>query len=477
MLSLFFLLIVILSACGGSPATSSTSNKPNVTITLEAPNQWNDSGTSFGTAWDTAIAQYHKLNPNVTVKIVVLPLSSFFQTTSTQLAAGTAPDIVFNQATYKPYMVVQLDSYLNKPNPYAPERPHWIDWFNKNAFSSKISADANGNLDWVPLNLFDAGLFYNKDAFAKAGVEAPIKTWEDWRVASQKLKAAGYAPLAMDNSTIGLFWTWQSILNPLLAKYYDQWNVYDVKGNAGKNDTLTNKDYARAIKLGLLTPKLPEFVEALQLMKETFTQDVTPNWSGIKGNSGAGANLPDFLAGRAAMAWGANFGAGDVKKASFQSGSMPWPQITDATTPLSQNFPSQFGVAAGGTSYMIPATTKGDQLKYAVDFLQFMTAPKYSQPWITDTTAVPSVETVQAPDVIAAFSTGDWGMAPRQSALNTAQLTGSLIQDFTQIIQGYILGTANLATTQDALEAAWQRSVTQALKDNPQWKTEDWASK
>jgi multiple sugar transport system substrate-binding protein len=352
-----------------------------------------------------------------------------------------------------------------------------MDWFNQTAFSYKNSADANGHVDWVPLNLFDAGLFYNKDAFAKAGVTGPIQTWEDWRAASKKLHAAGYAPLAMDNSTIGLFWTWQSISNPLMAKYYDQWNSYDVSGKAGKNDTLTAKDYARAIKLGLLTPKLPEFVEALQLMKETFTQDVTQNWSGIKGNSGAGANLADFMAGRAAMVWGANFGASTVSGASFKVGSMGWPQITSATTPLSMNYPSQFGVAAGGTSYMIPSTTKGDQLKYAVDFLQFMTAPKYAQSWITATTAAPSVETVNAPDVISAFSAGDWGKAPRQSTLNTAQLTGSLQQDFTQTMQGYLLGSSNLAATQDALEAAWQRSVTQALNDNPSWKTEDWASK
>ena len=43
--------------------------------------------------------------------------------------------------------------------------------------------------------------------------------------------------------------------------------------------------------------------------------------------------------------------------------------VTKATTALSTNFPAQYGVSAGGTSYMIPATAKGDNLTYAIKFL------------------------------------------------------------------------------------------------------------
>ena len=191
----------LLAACGG---TNSTSNTPSVTLTLAAPNQWNNSGTSFGPGWEQAIATFEKLNPGVTVKVTVLPLASFYQTESTQLAAGTAPDILFNQATYKPYEVTQLDQYLNQPNPYAPERPHWVDWFDSSLVSSRMKGtNADGHIYWVPFNLFAAGLFVNKDAFTKAGVAFPLKTWEDWRTAMPKLKAAGYTPLAMDNSALG----------------------------------------------------------------------------------------------------------------------------------------------------------------------------------------------------------------------------------------------------------------------------------
>ncbi len=93
--------------------------------------------------------------------------------------------------------VVALNTYLNQPNPYAPGKAHWFDWFDHRAFGP-AQQDTLGNYDWVPFNLFDLGLYYNKQAFAKAGVQAPIKTWEDWRVASKKLRAAGKNRLYVD---------------------------------------------------------------------------------------------------------------------------------------------------------------------------------------------------------------------------------------------------------------------------------------
>ncbi len=69
------------------------------------------------------------------------------------------------------------------------------------------------------------------------------------------------------------------------------------------------------------------------------------------------------------------------------------------------------------------------------------------------------------------------GKAEQQSTSNMIGLSASLQQDFLQIVQGYLLGTNSLSATQDALEAAWQRSLGEDLKNNPDWKSEDWASK
>lgn len=449
-----------------------------VTIRLAAPNQWNNSGTSFGPAWETAIAEYEKLNPDVKVEITVLPLDSFYETTSTQLAAGTAPDIVFNQARYRPEMVIALDDYLNQPNPYAPEKAKWIDWFDSRAYSTKLSGAGNGKLYWVPLNLVSVGLFINEDAFEKAGVTAPLNTWEDWRAARPKFKAAGYAPFAMDNSQIGLLWPYMTVTNMMLAKYFDAWNLYDSTGAAGTNDVLTQKSVARAVLTGELTANLPEFAEALNILKEIYEQDATPNWSGIKGLSGAGVALPDFFAGRAAMTLSTNFGVGEIEtsKPNFKVGSAPWPTITNASSELATDEPARFGVSAGGTSYMIPASTTGDQLKYAVDFLQFMTAPKYNQPWITTTKAPAAILNVQTPAEIAGFAAEEWGKTPRINLNGSLQaLAGQVPNDTVQIVTGYLLGSATLADTQAALDALWVKAARNAVKENAAWQGEDWA--
>ena len=64
------------------------------TITLEAPNNWTQSGSSFGPAWQQEMALF-KATTGITVKSDVLPLASFTQVESTQLAAGPFGDTAF----------------------------------------------------------------------------------------------------------------------------------------------------------------------------------------------------------------------------------------------------------------------------------------------------------------------------------------------------------------------------------------------
>ncbi len=457
-------------------AQTSHSRQVSVAITLAGPNQWNNSGTSFGPAWERLVAQFEAANPGVTVKTNVLPLTSFFQTESTLLQAGSAPELIFNQTNYKPVQVVSLNKYLMQPNPYAPGRKTWLDWFDPRGFSTR-QQDPLGRWDWVPFNFVDLGLFVNQTAFAKAGVKMPIATWEDWRTAIKKLKAAGYTPLAMDGSYLGIDWTFSTIANMLLMKYVKNWNVYLANGAHGQNNQLTIEDYARALKTGVNLGRLPEMAEALTLTKEVFDTAVTPNWSGIKGLSGTGVNLQDFIAGKAAMAWGVDFGAAALVNAhtSFKIGSMGWPTITKATTRLSTNAPAQYGVTAGGTSYMIPATTKGDKLAYAIRFMQFVTAPRNNQAWITATSATPAVQTVKAPAQISAFSTGAWGVPQTANPGLLTSLSPQNNTEFQQIMQGYLLGSTSLSQTQTALQASWQRAATYQVQLNPQWHSEPWA--
>ncbi|KZK77762.1 sn-glycerol-3-phosphate-binding periplasmic protein UgpB precursor [Pseudovibrio sp. W64] len=59
-------------------------------------------------------------------------------------------------------------------------------------------ADAAGKMIGMPFNSSTPILYYNVEALAKAGVEAP-KTWEEFEAIAPKLKAAGYIPLAQSH--------------------------------------------------------------------------------------------------------------------------------------------------------------------------------------------------------------------------------------------------------------------------------------
>ena len=136
------------------------------------------------------------------------------------------------------------------------------------------------------------------------------------------------------------------------------------------------------------------------LLKQLFDSCATKDWSGITGLSGDGVGLPQFEPGKAAMAFAVDFGYGTIAaSAHFPIGSMPFPEITTATTKLSANVPARSGNTEGGTSYMIPAHTSGKALKASVLFLQFMSAPQYITKWLAETGGIAAVRGITPPAV------------------------------------------------------------------------------
>ena len=448
---------------GGSGGTT--------TITLEGPNQWTDSGKSFGKAWENLIAAFEKQEPTIKVKTSVLPLKSFNQTISTQLSAGTAPELVFNQATYQPYMVHSLDDELKKPNPYVKGNKHWIDLFNPKYFGYKVAnaVDAEGHLNWIPFNLVGVAVFYNKDIFDKVGVEAP-KTYADMMKVCSKLKSAGYTPFAGENSDISVSWTIAAIFNQLTSKYFDELDVYNAAGEKGSSAQLTGKDWARALATGKITTKTPEVVETFKLVKKFYDACVTKNWSGVQGNSGALVGIRQFSTGKAAMTWGTDFATSAIPNVKFDYATTPFPTVTKESSSLSRDFPAQFGVSAGGTSYMIPAKTEGAKLDAAIKFLQFVSAPDHIKAWLDATGAVSALTDIEPSEAAAGFTAGDWG-TPMVMAYPPGGPPGTTTVD---LYDGYLLGSKTLEQQESYLQGMWEKGLAYTVKTN-KWTKEPWA--
>jgi multiple sugar transport system substrate-binding protein len=482
-------IMVSAAACGGAsnsgngsaPAAevSNVHSLAGTTITLEGPNQWTQSGSSFGAPWNQMVANFKKAT-GITVNTDVLPLASFSQTEATQLAAGTAPDLVFNQATYQPYMVVHLQNYLKQPDPFVPGNKSWLSEFNSKYYGPKIASvvDPDGNLNYIPLNLVGIGLFYNKQAFAKAGVQAPISTFSDLMSACTKLKSAGYIPLAGDDSVINVGWPMAVLFDMLTAPQQASWNQFTASGAAGTNPTITTKDLTWAIATGKLKATQPQTAAFLTTMKQLFQNCITPDWSGVTGLSGDGVGLPQFESGKAAMAWGVDFGYQTISSnSSFPIGNMPFPTVTSATTPVSVNAPAEYGLSDNGTSYMIPAGTTGKSLQAAILFLQYVTSPQGGKTWLAETGGIPSIASLPYPSNTASFAQGSWGETPKVAgppSLPPPSYDVAPGVSFVQAFEGYLLGTQSLSQEETYLQGLWNQAAQYNVRYGG-WSNQSWA--
>ncbi|MHB1630145.1 MAG: ABC transporter substrate-binding protein [Bacilli bacterium] len=457
-------------------AFASTGSAP-VTITLEGPNQWNNSGTSFGPAWTNLIRSFEKANPGIKVNVKVLPLSSFNATESAQIAAGTAPQIMFNQYTAKAEELTPLTKYLNQPNPYVRGNKKWLNLFNSDLFNL-TTASATGdpsNYYNIPVNIFIAGLFYNKTDFQKSGITKLPATFQQFLTDLGKLKKHGYIPFGATQSQLTIFWTFGPIVSELLAKYYPKWDVYTSTGRLGHSASLNTEDYTRAVLTGELNwNKTPQLAESLVLLKE-LSKYFTPNWSGITDNSGAAVDIPQFITGKAAIVWGTDFGYGTVHSLNpkLNFASMPLPPVEKDSTPLSTGAPAEFGSSIGGTTYNLPATDKGAKLAAAIKFLQYFTSPSVNQKWLAQSSGNSPINGAKNPTGTAGMQAGAWGKSPRVSA--GIGLSPQQGPDFIQYVEGYLLGTASLSQTLNNLQQDAVRSAHYAVQQNRAiWGNQPW---
>lgn len=231
--------VVTLAACtpggggnGGSQSGLTGSTTAPVTLSFEyqqptpgAPNWLLDVEKGF-----------HKLHPNVTFQTAdTLPSNDYLAKLSSQVGAGTAPDM-FIGWTYqrlRPYAqggrLFNLKPYLEKSPVYKTISPFAL-----------ASSTVNGGLYAVPLTNDAEVIYYNKAVFKKAGIDVPT-TYDEFLADVQKLKAAGVAPIALGNtdSFNG------SILYTMLAERLGGFGLYQ-STVADQKTKFDNPDFVKA---------------------------------------------------------------------------------------------------------------------------------------------------------------------------------------------------------------------------------------
>ena len=213
-----------------------------------------------------------------------------------------------------------------------------------------------GELLSMPFNSSTPVLWYNKDAFKKAGVEAAPKTWPEMETVSKKLMAAGYK--------CGFSFGWQSWV---MVENFSAWHNLPTgtkeNGFAGLDTELTFNNAA-----------VKNHVKNLGEWQKTKVFD----YGGRRGDS-----LPKFTNGECPMWLNSSAYYGSIKKqAKFEFGQSMLPIYSDVAAK------PQNSIIGGATLWALKGHAKEDY-KGVAKFMTYLSSPEVQAWWHQETGYVP----------------------------------------------------------------------------------------
>lgn len=436
-LAVITILSMVLAACSSAtttqaptqaPADGQTAVESTKETPAEAPTEapareftirimtWHgpDSLTGYYNGYKQITDDYTALHPNVKFEFVYQPLEGYKELLDTQFVSGSAPEIIHMQ----PWMfgeyankgvLYNLNNAYNTKSPYA-DTERWIDSFagGEATFAGVRSSNKYGGIFFVPNDsnpLLSIGVpfFYNKDLFAKAGLD-PEKTpqnWQEFTAVMKALKDNGIIPVAADNGRwIG--WSLGQVGYQFGEKYVDQF--YDAKFTSENRGV---EFYWDKVYVALANGQLENtdfYADMLTIWKD-YSQYWQDGWTGT-----AEADAPNlFLTGQAAILqvgfWDYQ-GYTSLIGDKFKWGIFPIPVIDTATSQYAigkYNAPSNqqdYGFTVNGT------VEKDKELEAVVtDFLMFFSSKDEQNKYVQIAKSFSPIEGVEIPEEIKGFVT------------------------------------------------------------------------
>src|SRR4051794_4157690 len=334
-----FALAAVVAACGGSDdksdssATKSSSGKP---VTID---WWHiQNNDPMKTIWADAAKQYMAAHPNVKINVTVLENEAFKSKLTTTMQGGKVPDIF--QSWGGGTLKEQADAGLVK-DITAPTKS-WIGDLNPAAVGLY---QVDGKQYGIPFNLGMVGVWYRKSLFAKAGIDAPPGTWDEFLADIGKLKDAGITPLAVGEKDKwpGMFW-WANLALRIAGK--------DAMAQAGQDGSFNTPGFVKA----------GEQLKKLIDMKPFQSGHLAAPWDGSGGEAaqlGNGRAAMDLMGQWAPATFAAN--TKDSKQVLKDLGWFPFPTVDGGAGQASEQFGGGDGFAFGK-----------DAPPEAIDFAKFL---------------------------------------------------------------------------------------------------------
>jgi raffinose/stachyose/melibiose transport system substrate-binding protein len=176
-----------LAACGGDDDSGGGSSDSGP-VTMQF---WHNATTGPGKAfWDKTVADFQTANPNVKITIQAIQNEDLDGKLQTALNSGSAPDIFFQRGGGKMAAMVEAEQVKDISDDLTAETKQAV------GEAALKTAQVEGKTYAVPVSILPGGMWYSKDLFSKAGVEATPTTIDELNAAVTKLKAQG-TPIAL----------------------------------------------------------------------------------------------------------------------------------------------------------------------------------------------------------------------------------------------------------------------------------------
>jgi raffinose/stachyose/melibiose transport system substrate-binding protein len=150
--------------------------------------------------------EYSDSHPGVTIEMVTYP--DFETTMKTKMAARDLPDMWsthgWSVARYSEYLeILSSQNWASKLSPQI----------------KNIITDSRGDIFVLPFDVDTAGIIFNQNVMTQVGVDPfSLKTWDDFKAACEKIKAAGIIPVEIGGSLTDE-WTVGSFLNSVAPSF------------------------------------------------------------------------------------------------------------------------------------------------------------------------------------------------------------------------------------------------------------------
>jgi raffinose/stachyose/melibiose transport system substrate-binding protein len=155
--------------------------------------------------WNDLARRYEAAHPGVKVEVQYLENEAYKKKLTTLLQSSDRPNIIYSwgggvlRDQVKAGVIEDLTPVMDQS------------WKARFVPAAVQAYTINNKIYGVPMHTAQVGFFYNKDLFAKAGLDAStIKTWDDLLETVKKLQAAGITPLitgGADKWPVHFYWS------------------------------------------------------------------------------------------------------------------------------------------------------------------------------------------------------------------------------------------------------------------------------